>query len=132
MSNYRMFSVLAVGALLLFGVASASASLVDGYSVGQVQDLLSVEGSVHELGTGFPDDQLITSALIGITDTTACPQLDLAAVANVVVSITNNTTTSWTEVYYVADPVTSMTNIDGFIGNPALGDAQQAFRNCQS
>jgi MYXO-CTERM domain-containing protein len=105
------------------------AELVDVYSENGPQDLLTVQGWVHELGNQppFPDDQWITS-VDTFTEETACfDGSDDPAIPNRLVSITNMTQWAWRDLHYVSDPETSITNFDGWIGNTGLGDAEEAF-----
>ena len=103
---------------------------VEVYSVDlPVQDPLSVRGLYHELGDGFPADELIASTDIE-TNYIPCPsEYDPALGPNIEVTMTNLTPTDWQDVHYVADnPITAITNFDGMIGNAGLGDAWWAFR----
>ena len=132
MKSCRMcwVAVLAVSVMVLFGSGPVSAELVDVTSEDMWQDPLFIQGWVHELGDGFPPDEAIVSSWV-LTDETACedgPVYHDPAIPNALVTMTNQTTTDWFDVHYVADPETLLTNVDGFIGNAAIGDLEAAFR----
>ena len=78
------------------------------------QDPLVVPALVHELGNGFPAEELIFSGYGGIPTYAPCPVSDLG-IPNVLVAISNATGKSWTDLWYVADPETTLTNMDGWI-----------------
>lgn len=78
------------------------------------------EGWTHELGNGFPADELISSS-DEFTELIACP-IDYGDGQNFLVTMTNLSGVDWTNVAYVADPETSITNDDQFLVN-----GQQAF-----
>ncbi len=107
----------------------AMALPVDPYYVDGPQDpLFLVQDFWHELGNGFPPDELIDS-ISTFTDQTSCfDGSDDPAIPNVLVVMTNLTPIYWWDVHYVADPETLITNFDGWIGNAGLGDAEEAFR----
>jgi len=93
------------------------------------QDPLNVNGDYHELGDGFPADELIVSSDIE-TNYVPCPiEWDPSGPPNIEVTMTNLTPTDWQDVHYVADnPFTNITNYDGLIGNAVLVDTWLAFR----
>lgn len=78
------------------------------------------EGWTHELGNGFPADELISSS-DEFTELIACP-IDYGDGQNFLVTMTNLSGEDWTNVAYVADLETSITNDDQFLVN-----GQQAF-----
>jgi hypothetical protein len=108
---------------------AALAVPLDPYGVDGPQDPLIIEpADWHELGNGFPPDELIDSQWF-LTDQTACfDGSDDPAVPNALVEIINLTPIFWHDLHYVADPETFLTNFDGFIGNAGLNDAEEAFR----
>ncbi len=117
--------------LLFFVVPSVMAVPLDVYSLDGPQDPLMVDGPVHELGNQatFPDDEWIDSAFIMWTEEIACfDGGDEPGLSNALVSITNRTNRAWSDLHYVADPETIITNFDGWIGNPVLLDAEEAFK----
>ncbi len=118
-------------AVLAFAAAPTMANPVNVYSQDGPQDPLVIEGPVHELGDGFPANELIESSNRP-TDETACDdpgsEPDDPAIPNVLVTMTNLTRVDWHDVHYVADPETGITNFDGWIGNMGATDAQFAFR----
>lgn len=79
------------------------------------QDPLILHVECHELGVGFPVDELI-SASCRTTEYTPCQENpDDPSTPNVEVSIVNLTTITWSELVYVADPETTLTNDDGLV-----------------
>ncbi len=113
----------------LLATGAAYAHPVDVYSEDtDDQDPLVIEGPCHELGDGFPFDELIQSAHAP-TEMGSCPeQQDDPLIPNYEVQITNLTDIFWTDLHYVADPETSIDNYDGFIGNAGMGDGTLAFK----
>lgn len=72
---------------------------------------------VHELGVGFPSEELIEAGA-SVTDYTPCAaDYDQTSTPSYAVSIQNFTGRSWTDLWYVADPETSLTNDDGWINS---------------
>ena len=64
----------------------------------------------HELGIGFPPDELI-SASCCTTDINAC-ELQYGGGQNFLITMTNLTSIYWHNVTYVSDPETTITNDD--------------------
>ncbi len=114
-------------AVLAFVAAPAMANPVDVYSQDGPQDPLFIEGPVHELGDGFPLNELIESFDRPTEDTACWDGNDDPAILNVLVTMTNLTRVDWYDVHYVADPETIISNFDGRIGNMGTSDAQFAF-----
>jgi hypothetical protein len=75
------------------------------------QDILVNHLGWHELGIGFPQDELITA-----TDAEdlriPCPTDYLGGI-NYLITIVNQSDIFWTDLHYVADPETTFTNDDG-------------------
>jgi hypothetical protein len=107
--------------LALAGPASAVPITVTSQNVATC-DTLSVPSDVDELGTGFPANELISSAVQPQQFRPACPPTDSAIIVDQIVDITNLTTRTFTEVWYVADPETTITNVDGLV------NGEDAFR----
>ncbi|MCK4871526.1 MAG: hypothetical protein KAS72_02260 [Phycisphaerales bacterium] len=107
----------------------ALAEPVDPYYIDGPQDpLFLAQDFWHELGNGFPPEELIES-IEWPTDETSCfDGSDDPYVPNMIVEMINLTPTFWWDLHYVADPETSLTNFDGWIGNFGLNDAEEAFR----
>ena len=104
------------------------------------QDPLSITGDVHELGDGFPINELIESSWVPTTRRSCFEpgNIDDPTIPNILVSITNLSPIRWSGLHYVADydptppagvPAqwVTISNFDGFIGNNA-NDLSQAFR----
>jgi len=126
----RALALLAIALELALWVSPAVANPVNVYSQDGPQDPLFVEGLVEELGDFFPVDELIISKELEPTEETACTEEpgDDPKIPNVVVQIKNATNRTFPALYYVADPETTISNFDGWIGNVACGDQQQAFK----
>jgi len=95
------------------------------------QDLILPSGWVAEIGEQnvFPVGEQLSSSVSGTTTYSPCSSnYDNPDIPNVVVTITNLTGRDWANVWYVADQGTTLTNYDGYVGNVALNDAQQAFK----
>lgn len=109
-----------------FGFAVAQAHVVTVLTEqSPLQDDWTLEGEVHELGDGFPADELIFSQDLGIDSFIPCPtDYDDQGPPNVLVQITNNTNRTFTDVYYVADSGTLLTNVDEFVAD---GNAPTVF-----
>ncbi len=126
-----------VGLAMVFVVGMAGiawAMPVEVYSVDGPQDALSLDGWVDELGNkpAFPDDEWVTSEEVAWGGHIPCPA-DYEGNGCVQVRMTNMTDRALADLYYVADgtptaPVTSISNYDGWIGNPSMSDAREAFR----
>ena len=124
----KTLSLLAIALTLTFWISSAMALPLEVYGIDGPQDPLSVYPDAHELGDGFPVDELIESSFV-YTDLTACDDPgDDPAIRNILVSMTNLSSQDWINLYYVADPETSISNFDGWIGNAGLNDEEEAFR----
>jgi hypothetical protein len=126
--KWRLAASLAT--MMAFVAAATSAFEIDVYYQDGPQDTLSVPQIVHELGVGFEAEELISSADMGTTSLSPCPENDNPDILNVVVSITNNSGLNWTHLWYVADPETLLTNHDGWVRNAGSypADYQLAFR----
>ena len=74
----------------------------------------------HELGIGFPPDELI-SASCCCTDINAC-ELQYGGGQNYLITMTNLSPNYWYDVTYVSDPETTITNDD-----LELVNGQQSF-----
>lgn len=109
------------------------ASWVGAYPVNPVydngpQDLLVLPaGDWHELGDGFPADELISSYWQVTNDTSCFDGYDDSQIPNALVTMVNMTSIAWTDLHYVADPGTTITNYDGYIGNAGT-PSEEAFR----
>jgi hypothetical protein len=87
------------------------------------QDTLDVPLDVHELGVGFPVDELIITGVLDYQGPPPCPDLDDPAIPDVLVLMYNATQTVWTDVWYVGDgdidpgaPLeTYLSNYDGIV-----------------
>ena len=86
------------------------------------QDPLVVPLDVHELGLGFPQDELIATNFEPDFDYRPCLQNpDDPQIPNPLVIIQNLTTITWTDVWYVGDvsptgaPETVLQNYDGVV-----------------
>ena len=97
---------------LLFALASSAMAVPIDYTTSSNptgQDPLSGPWT-HELGVGFPDEELI-SASYTTTDYNSCER-DYLGGQNYEVTMTNLTGTDWYNVTYVKDPCTTITNDD--------------------
>jgi hypothetical protein len=81
------------------------------------QDPLYPHWECHELGTGFPPQELIISAWRFTSYTPCLVNPDSPTIPNVEVDITNMTTQSWINLVYVADPETVLANDDGIVNS---------------
>jgi len=81
------------------------------------QDILEVPLEVHELGTGFPDDELIVSGYEPDFQYSPCSENpDDPLIPNPLVVIQNLGTLTWYDVWYVADAQeTFLQNYDGVV-----------------
>ncbi len=105
--------LLAIG--LMAGSAMAVPINIDiTFNAASLQDLYE-EGWTHELGNGFPADELISSLDVA-TSLIACPT-QYGSGQNYLVTMTNLSSIGWKNVAYVADPETSITNHDKFFVN---------------
>lgn len=128
----KVTTILMFSAVVMFVASPALAHPVNVYSIDGPQDLLDVDGQMHEAGWGstFPFGEVITSLYIEETEYSPCPESDDPYTANVVVEITdvNYAPPGGIPLWYVADPETSLTNNDGRIGNVGLNDDELAFK----
>ncbi len=85
------------------------------------QDILAVPPELHELGTQFPANELIASALLGPVAYNPCADLQDTKLPNLLVAIKNLSGYTWSDVWYVGDwsptgaPETSLLNYDGMV-----------------
>lgn len=108
--------VILVGVLGALLPLAANARPVDVFTTSDIrQDDWVLEGPAHELGVGFPANQLITSVNLGPVAFDPCP-VDKEEGLNFQIQIQNLTGYDWTDVYYVADPETMLTNVDELMG----------------
>lgn len=108
--------VILVGVLGALLPLAANARLINVYTDPDPrQDTWVIEGPAHELGVGFPQTQLITSANLGEVTFNPCP-VDKEAGLNFQIQIQNLTGQDWADVYYVADPETMLSNVDELMG----------------
>lgn len=78
------------------------------------QDVL--RGGIHELGIGFPLDELIAAVEIPWMGHVPCPT-DYTGGPLVQIAIANLSGRDWSGLVYVADPETTLSNFDGFIAD---------------
>lgn len=98
-------------------------TLVDVTDLPGVQDTLVVPLDVHELGTGFPVDELIVTQVNIYLGPPVCPTLDDPTLPDALVSMANMTQLTWYDVWYVGDgdlgPTaaleTYLSNMDGIV-----------------
>lgn len=104
---------------LFFGFTVAQAHLINVLTdQSPLQDDWTLQGEVHELGDGFPTDELIASQDLGVDPFIPClTDYDEQGPLNIRVEITNMTNRIFTDVYYVADSGTSLTNVDEFLAD---------------
>ncbi len=84
-------------------------------------------GGTHELGVGFPSNELISATEVAWGGHVPCPA-DYQDGGAVQVQITNQSGRDWTNLVYVADPETTLSNDDGLIADATVPDVfTQAF-----
>ena len=122
----RFITICALSAVFLIFSSTTQALPTTLYEVLDLpsQDTLEVPLEVHELGVGFPADELIiTDVLLDYQGPPPCPDLDDPAIPNVLVYMVNATQKVWTDVWYVGDgdidpgaPLeTYLSNYDGIV-----------------
>jgi len=124
MLRRKGFTIICAVALILAvgGTAQALQTTLVQQADLPLQDILAVPQQLHELGTQFPADELIASALAGVTDYEPCADLpDNPQLPNIIVTIQNLSTWTWSDVWYVGDvdPTgaleTYLLNYDGLV-----------------
>ena len=133
--------VLAYAAVVLFLAMPALAVPLDIWTLEDPsQDSIEIYGSVHEIGDGFPVDELIESSWQETTYRPCLQNPDNPGIPNIEVTITNKSTQCWENLHYVGDayeqvsrvtaPQTGLQNYDGYIGqaNVLFEAAGYAFK----
>jgi len=108
-----LFSILILGSLGLSQQAFALPTMIGGTFNDPRCDTLSVPSDLHELGVGFPIDELISVVDIG-TGPPACPSAGPAF--SEIVAITNLSSNFWTDLWYVSETPVDINNFDGLVG----------------
>ena len=122
----KFITVCALTAVILIFSSTTQALPTTLYQVQDLpsQDTLEVPLDVHELGIGFPADELIvTQVELDYKGPAPCPDLDNPAIPNVLVYMVNATQLTWYDVWYVGDgdisptaPLeTYLSNYDGIV-----------------
>ncbi|MFH1615500.1 MAG: PEP-CTERM sorting domain-containing protein [Planctomycetota bacterium] len=113
-----MKRIIYVSLCLLVAGSIANAVLTEVTSEDGRQDPLTIQGWVHELGTGasFPANELISLHHVWTTSIVPCPaNYNPQGPANLEVGIQNMTNICWTDLHFVADAGITLTNDDGWI-----------------
>lgn len=121
--NKRFITICALSAVFLIFSSTTQALPTTLYEVLDLptQDTLDVPLDVHELGVGFPVDELIITDVLDYTGPPPCPDLDDPQIPDVLVLMYNATPKTWTDVWYVGDgdiytaPETWLSNYDGIV-----------------
>ncbi len=106
-------------AAVVFAVASAVLAVPISVIVDETPEQDILTGGTHELGMGFPADELISAVQVPWGGHIPCPA-DYTGGGAVQIQITNLSTRDWTGLVYVADPETTLSNNDGFIADATV------------
>ena len=123
--NKRFITICALTTVFLIFSSTTQALPTTLYEVIDLptQDTLEVPLDVHELGEGFPADELIVTDVVLDFAYIPCPALDDPQIPNALVYMVNMTQKTWYDVWYVGDgdvgPTaaleTYLSNYDGIV-----------------